>query len=154
MARALERVRSDQAAAILGVTATTLRGMVDRVDFPGIAKLGGMWTFDIKELEKFKRKREAAMAAKSAPTAPRDTIYFVQCGYHIKIGYTKTLQSRLATIQTSNVHEIELLASFDGTKAGERQLHEQFKEHRVRGEWFRDCRAIRSWLKRHRGALA
>ncbi len=149
-----ERVRSAEAAKLLGVTATQLRGLIDRVEFPGMAKLGGMWTFDIKALAAYKRKRDAAPPKRpKLPPELKDTVYFVRSGMMIKIGYTRNLPARLNTLQTANGRDIELIASFDGTKAGERELHALFKAHHIRGEWFHDCRPIWRWVRQHRGAL-
>ncbi len=55
-------------------------------------------------------------------------------GYY-KIGHSKNVLRRESTLQ-SEKPTIELLYSFEGIVRDERELHDNFKELRVRGEWF------------------
>jgi hypothetical protein len=65
-------------------------------------------------------------------------VYFIADGAgHVKIGYTVDVASRLNSLQTSTAFELRVLAVLKGGAETERQLHERFAEHRVRGEWFR-----------------
>lgn len=41
-----ERIRADQAAAILGINKRTVQLMALRGELPNAAKIGGVWTFD------------------------------------------------------------------------------------------------------------
>lgn len=41
-----ERIRSDQAAAILGIATRNVQAMALRGELPNAAKIGGVWTFD------------------------------------------------------------------------------------------------------------
>lgn len=65
-------------------------------------------------------------------------IYFIKAGGMIKIGYTKNLKERMTTIQVSMPIKIELIGVMEGTQSFERELHHLFREHKERGEWFRD----------------
>lgn len=65
-------------------------------------------------------------------------VYFVQSvsGGPIKIGCAVDPLSRLETLQTSYPGPLRLLAVTDGGYRLERQLHEQFSQYRIHGEWF------------------
>jgi hypothetical protein len=52
-----------------------------------------------------------------------------------KIGRSKNPKIREKTLQSEKPF-IRLLFAFDGINEHERQLHEMFKEKRIRGEWF------------------
>lgn len=66
-------------------------------------------------------------------------IYFIQADSGpIKIGYSaqKYVKNRLIALQTCNYEKLTLLCTMSGTKDTERELHEQFKDFLIRGEWF------------------
>jgi hypothetical protein len=68
------------------------------------------------------------------------TIYFVTCDHDdfpIKIGFATNVKSRMIGFQTALPYPVILLAQTDGTRRLERKLHRQFKELRLRGEWFK-----------------
>lgn len=69
-------------------------------------------------------------------------VYFVRAGEAIKIGFSTNTPSRIASLQTSNAEQLELLGSIPGTPEDERELHERFCHFRIRGEWFRDADEI------------
>ena len=55
----------------------------------------------------------------------------------IKIGYSAWPQKRLYTIQISSPVELAILAKVWCLSQWEKELHDVFKDSRVRGEWFR-----------------
>lgn len=59
------------------------------------------------------------------------TIYIVQLGDRVKIGFTLNMKRRMGQVP----HE-RVLATFPGTLADEAAMHEAFAESRVTGEWF------------------
>jgi hypothetical protein len=65
-------------------------------------------------------------------------IYFVQCTgtRYIKIGYSENPRARLSSLQTGSASELQLLNIIDGNRDKERELHEQFRHLRVKGEWY------------------
>ena len=64
-------------------------------------------------------------------------VYFISNGKNlIKIGYSKDPIKRLAALQTASPDRLSLLAIKPGKKDVESQLHEEFKESRMEGEWF------------------
>ena len=67
-------------------------------------------------------------------------IYFIRSGKKvpIKIGYTDgDADQRLASLQTGNPFELNLLGCISGDMERERLIHKKFEDYRVRGEWFR-----------------
>ena len=70
-------------------------------------------------------------------------IYFVRSGQYIKIGISEAPRRRIASMQTGNPEEIEVLAIIEGGAALEAELHRRFAAFHRRGEWFQDDVAIR-----------
>lgn len=71
-------------------------------------------------------------------------IYVLKSGPYYKIGYADVVEQRLKTVGSSTkpddlTEPIELLFSFSTTskRIAERTLHDFFKRHRVKGEWFK-----------------
>lgn len=58
----------------------------------------------------------------------------------IKIGRSVNPEDRMKSLQTGAGCELEILAVIDGDK--ERELHKQFAEFRVFGEWFSDSSGL------------
>ena len=80
-------------------------------------------------------------------------IYFMQagCGGPVKIGITDNLDARVNQIQNGNPEEVEVVAVYEvGGRAdameSENMLHEYFKWHRIRGEWFRPSCYLYDWI--------
>jgi hypothetical protein len=76
-----------------------------------------------------------------------DTVYLLQCGPFLKIGYTSTpLAKRLSQIRNACPYAIEVLASRPGTLADETMLHDGAKQwlHDFGGRsWYEDCQELR-----------
>jgi hypothetical protein len=67
-------------------------------------------------------------------------VYFIGDGdgAAIKIGYSASPQKRLAGLQTGSKSNLILLGTLPAlSEDRERELHEQFADLRIRGEWFR-----------------
>lgn len=66
-------------------------------------------------------------------------IYFIQneTTKAIKIGYSTDVQKRLAQLQTAVAEKLILIGQITGEIEHERALHDRFREHHLRGEWFR-----------------
>lgn len=67
-------------------------------------------------------------------------IYFIRdrISRAIKIGVTNDPQKRLVTLQIGNPNLLTLMGTIRGALKEEEALHEKFKAHHVRGEWFQD----------------
>lgn len=66
-------------------------------------------------------------------------VYFVQSvhGGPIKIGVAKNVTVRLNELQAAHPYELKVLAVLRGAgREKEQELHRQFAEHRLCGEWF------------------
>lgn len=80
-------------------------------------------------------------------------IYFAQSekGGPIKIGYTNNNpKTRLASIQTGNHEQLEIVCLIDGSLDKERRIHNTFISIRLQGEWFLDYPQLTyyiNWLK-------
>lgn len=83
--------------------------------------------------------------------ATRDhRVYFVRSAATglIKIGTTRRpVKNRVADIQISSGERIEILCDVPGSFTLEVKFQEQFAEHRVSGEWFRDTPEIRQFIE-------
>lgn len=64
-------------------------------------------------------------------------IYFIRANDAIKIGFSVQPKSRVASLQTSHHHTLEVLATVPTSLIGEREAHQRFEHLRIRGEWFR-----------------
>ncbi len=93
----------------------------------------------------------------SRKTGDGATVYFMQVEPEgpIKIGIAENVQSRLDSIQSASPYPIRVIGVIPrgGIKL-ERELHRQFKEGRLRGEWFWPTTELLSWIERHAEVLA
>ncbi len=95
-----------------------------------------------------------AMKYKNATATDEGTIYFVRCGYLVKIGFTTNLKTRIRAlrgeIEWSNA-SIKLLLSFPGDLTMEGELHRFYEEYRVKldswREWFYLKGKLREYLE-------
>lgn len=71
-------------------------------------------------------------------------VYFIQGenGGAIKIGYTKNIESRLHTLQTSYPDALKVLCLIPGSTKIETNYHDKFKDIRLNGEWFKPDKEI------------
>jgi len=76
-------------------------------------------------------------------------IYFIQSGNRgsIKIGYTdKNVSQRMSDLQCGSAEQLYLLGTIPGDISGEKDLHNKFKEHHVRGEWFEPSQQLYAFI--------
>ena len=73
-------------------------------------------------------------------------IYFVKCAATqlVKIGYSATPDKRFAQLCVGSASPLVLLGVIEGGQDKEREIHQRFAEHRVRGEWFALNAALQS----------
>ena len=80
-------------------------------------------------------------------------VYFIQCGKAgpIKIGFSKhkSAESRLTTAQVYNPIQLTLLTVMPGGRAKETELHKQFVEHNIVGEWFQPNTELSKIIDQH-----
>lgn len=96
-------------------------------------------------LSEIRNKREAAglIRSKNKPFSRiSGTIYIIGAkGSYCKIGVTsgKCVKARLRALQTAHWETLELIyisPMFDNAYEVEKMLHEEFKQYKIRGEWF------------------
>jgi hypothetical protein len=85
-------------------------------------------------------------------TGDDSTVYFMQVEPEgpIKIGIAVSVQSRLDSIQSASPYPISVIGIIPhgGIKL-ERELHRQFKDARLRGEWFWPTPELLLWIENH-----
>lgn len=78
-------------------------------------------------------------------------VYFIGSGVGepVKIGHTTCLEKRLVSIQNGNHRQLDIHAALLVPIAGDLEylLHQRFKAHHVRGEWFTWSRGIGRMIK-------
>lgn len=73
-------------------------------------------------------------------------IYFIKYEDYIKIGYSKDPSNRIQNIQTGLPGPIEVLCITKGNFKKENLLHRKFSRFKSRGEWFRSCDELNSYI--------
>lgn len=83
-----------------------------------------------------------------SPKASSEWVYFIQSGLDgpIKIGCARSVQARLKQLQIGNAEPLHLLAAIRGDAADERQLHQRFGAHWIRGEWFAPAEELAQFI--------
>lgn len=91
------------------------------------------------EAERLQRQQQALQSAQASAF-----VYFIVDWQRrvVKIGVSQSPQKRLAALQTSNSHPLDLAVMVSGGYALERQLHEQYAAYRLSGEWFQLAQEI------------
>ena len=98
-------------------------------------------------LRKSSRSASALDAMIDALAEEFGTVYFLQAGPFIKIGFTRwPIQRRIAQLSTGCPYEISILAEIRGSPDVEAQFHLAFAKHRARGEWFYASAEILSFI--------
>ena len=99
---------------------------------------------------------ERSLDMETDPTdcGPLSGVYFLECAGFIKIGFASNVYRRAAQIRSHNPLLVTPLGFQQERRADavvmlEQALHAQFKEHRHRAEWFRDCEQIRAYVAAH-----
>lgn len=166
------RIRTKEAADMLGISPRTVQSMVARGALPGAAKIGGTWSFDKAKITKLAKKVQASgmtagafceewareVYAELNPLPPKldpdrpgsmERVYVVGYGPYIKIGFSGSEKgSRIRSLQTGTPEKLEHLAHLAGSRKLEKALHAKFKPYRLRGEWFKRRGALTRWLER------
>ena len=83
---------------------------------------------------------------------PAEVIYLIsptrdlQAGDAVRVGYTRNVKKRLASLQTGSPERLLLVSVRAGDRALEREVHERWTEHRIRGDWFRFQPVMGEWF--------
>lgn len=94
-------------------------------------------------------RRDEAMRVIQESHGFADSIYVVlrRDTNEVKIGISRNVPSRVAALQNASGAPLELLVSFPGDLATERDIHRRFSEHRRGGEWFTYAHEVRAWVE-------
>lgn len=76
-------------------------------------------------------------------------IYFIQVGENglIKIGYSRNPDKRLETIQSNNHEILNPLGKIPGSLQREKEIHDDLKEFRHKGEWFKPTHEVLEYIE-------
>lgn len=80
-------------------------------------------------------------------------VYFIRAGDAVKIGHSRDPQKRLKQLSTGSAEPLELWHRLPGDKQVERDLHKQFADERLNGEWFRVSDRIQEYVEAARHPL-
>lgn len=64
-------------------------------------------------------------------------VYFVRAARFVKIGWTNNFRARLAQLQVANPYKLTVMHRVPGPELHEHLLHQLFRKHHKRGEWFK-----------------
>lgn len=81
---------------------------------------------------------------KTRPENTTSVVYFAQSHDQIKIGWSRDVTKRMAALRTGNP-DLTLLHTIPGGYDLEQELHYQFSEHRLGGEFFK-AEPVLQWL--------
>ena len=75
-------------------------------------------------------------------------IYAIGFLRYVKIGFTKSLESRLSTLQGACPLPLTVYRYHPGRMSDERALHKRFAHARLEREWFYMDRRVAAWVRR------
>jgi len=74
-------------------------------------------------------------------------VYFAGRGDTVKIGISVNPKERIRNLQVASPDRLTLLATQEGGKEVELELHERFKADHIMGEWFKMSDGLRRYIK-------
>lgn len=95
----------------------------------------------IKEQDEAQRNQELKEWEENRSVSKKervDDLYLIldEDADHLKIGRSKNVKARLNQLQIANSHKLKLLYSVPKMGYLEKELHDTFKDKKVKGEWF------------------
>lgn len=80
---------------------------------------------------------------------PKNIVYFIKAGNHIKIGQTSgSIDRRIKSLATGHYDQMTALAVIEDAPAPlEFELHQRFAAYRVRGEWFKAAPELLAYIE-------
>lgn len=113
-------------------------------------KYPGAWSFSADDMA---RMGMGVTRPKRKPRTPVNSegpvVYFIQAGESgpIKIGFTeRPVAHRLSNLQTASADELRALVCVSGTRQHESDLHFRFRDHHIRGEWFKPAADLLEYI--------
>lgn len=94
---------------------------------------------------------EPDLSEVTLPPAPKlqQFVYYVldPASAAIKIGLSQNPQRNFHNLQRGNATELEMIGWHKGDTSIETAIHRQFKDDKIRGEWFKDSKELRAFIK-------
>lgn len=77
-------------------------------------------------------------------------VYFIEAegSQRIKIGYSKDPDGRIKSLQTGSPFPLKLLLAVPANQEKEAELHQQFADLRLDGEWFHAAKRLRDHIEK------
>ena len=76
-------------------------------------------------------------------------VYFIEAAAGpIKIGFARNPKIRFFNIQTAHWDKLKLLGCVEGSMKNEKEWHDKYFEHNIRGEWFLPVKELKAEIKR------
>lgn len=89
------------------------------------------------QADRNRREQEALGKLVASIQAGNDPyVYLIEHENRYKIGYSKNINKRIKSFNTSHAIPCKIVAVAPGDKELESTLHTQFIVHRIKGEWF------------------
>lgn len=116
--------------------------------------VGGNPTADY--LNSKKNKRSKSYLEKRLSKQEEGKIYFAgNLKYKlVKIGFSTNPFNRVKSLQTGCPFKLTLFHSYKGTEKQEKELHKQFTDLRMNGEWFKLDGALKKYLYQETSQLS
>lgn len=139
----------EEVAEITGLPLAKVELACDEGALPTISYCpGGKRLVPAVRLAKFVDRGLAAefKHRRASQPKPYECVYVIRQGGYIKIGYTTTLETRLASLRTGSPQPLRIIAVLNGGRRLEATLHGLFAEYRREGEWFRRGVELARWI--------
>jgi Meiotically up-regulated gene 113 len=81
------------------------------------------------------------------PDVGKRQIYFMYCAGCVKIGVTNSILDRISHLSCGSPWRSQVVLLIPGGGRREKFLHSAFREHHIRGEWFRLTPIIRQAIE-------
>lgn len=137
------------AASVASNAASSMESVYEAVDIcmtadTGAADMKGIYDAIIA-LAVSQRSNSESAVKKSEEGA---SVYFIQrADGLVKIGFSHSPQLRLSQLKTQHGCGMTLLATTQGARLKEAELHKKFAEDRVAGEWFHPSDQLMQFIK-------
>lgn len=168
-ARIPDMVSEKEAAKMIGVSLKVIKGIRRRGEIAYVRISPRLIRYKVDDLREYLNRavQMPGPEPEPVPDLPREIapltelpkrpcVYFIRSGRHgpIKIGYAKTLRSRLHALSTAHHDELLVLATLAGGDVQERRMHEKFAAYRLRGEWFEPAEELLAFIETIREPIA
>jgi hypothetical protein len=81
---------------------------------------------------------------------PNNHLYFIQAeNGAIKIGISKKVKKRLRDLQTASPLKLKIIKIMKGKAHLEGELHKQFHDYNIHGEWFNPAQELLYYINRN-----